>query len=466
MNNTEKKPLIILLSDDMRLHSGVATMSREIVLNIAHKYRILQVGGAVKHPEEGKLLDVSDSVNEELGITDADVKILPVSGYGNQDLLRHLLALEEPSAILHFTDPRFWDWLYSMEDEIRKICPIVYYTIWDCLPDPVFNKPFYESCDMLLPISKQTYGIVKRILNESDEKYEDWQIKHIPHGVSDTFYPIKNDTDEYNDMLKLKEQLNIEHKDFVVLFNNRNIRRKQPGDVILAYKEFCDKLSKEESSKCVLVMHTPPVDTNGTDLYAVKDMVCSEYDIVFTGGGVKSTYELNLLYNIADVTINIASNEGFGLSTCESLSAGTPIVVNITGGLQDQCGFKINDKYLTASDYVDLKTLHDGSNLPVGLEWGKWVKPVWPSNISLQGSIPTPYIFDTRADYRTAANKLYQWYVTPKNIRIECGIAGSNWTRLPETGMTSKLMGERFIEAFDTLLKNWKPKTELTLIKI
>jgi len=466
MNEPNKKPLIILLSDDMRLHSGVATMSREIVLNIAHKYRILQVGGAVKHPDEGKLLDVSDSINTELGITDADVKILPVSGYGNQDLIRHLLSLEEPSAILHFTDPRFWDWLYAMEDEVRRICPIVYYTIWDNLPDPSYNKPFYESCDMLLGISKQTYGILKRLLATSSEKYEDWQIRYIPHGVSDKFYPIELGTDEYQSMLDMKLELGIEQKEFVLFYNNRNIRRKQPGDVILAYKEFCDKLPKEESSKCVLLMHTAPVDANGTDLHAVVSELCSEYDVVFTGGGVLSTNDLNLLYNLSDVTINIASNEGFGLSTCESLSAGTPIIVNVTGGLQDQCGFKVGTKYLNENDYVNLKSLQDEKNLPDDLSWGNWVKPIWPSNISLQGSVSTPYIFDTRVDYRDTANKIYRWYIRPSDKRKEFGRNGSEWIRNNETGMTSKLMGERFIEAIDTLLDKWKPKTEINLIKV
>ena len=58
--------------------------------------------------------------------------------------------------------------------------------------------------------------------------------------------------------------------------------------------------------------------------------------------------ELNYLYNMADISANIASNEGFGLGTAESVMAGTPIVVNVTGGLQDQCGFKTNKgKYLT-----------------------------------------------------------------------------------------------------------------------
>jgi len=47
-----KKKKIILLSDDMRLHSGIATISKEIVLHTAHKYDWVQVGAAVKHPDE------------------------------------------------------------------------------------------------------------------------------------------------------------------------------------------------------------------------------------------------------------------------------------------------------------------------------------------------------------------------------------------------------------------------------
>ena len=98
---------------------------------------------------------------------------------------------------------------------------------------------------------------------------------------------------------------------------------------------------------------------------------------------------MNMLYNIADVQINLASNEGFGLGSCESLHAGTPIVVNVTGGLQDQCGFK-NEKgeYLTAEDYVELKSNHRGQYK----EHGEWVKPVFPSNISLCVITDNPFV--------------------------------------------------------------------------
>ena len=74
-------------------------------------------------------------------------------------------------------------------------------------------------------------------------------------------------------MNAFKSKLDVE---FVFFWNNRNIRRKQPADLILAYKTFCDTLPKEKSDKCVLLMNTQASDENGTDLNAVKDALCPD----------------------------------------------------------------------------------------------------------------------------------------------------------------------------------------------
>ena len=64
----DKRKKILLLSDDLRMHSGVATMSREIVVGTAHKYNWFQLGAALKHPEVGKIVDISADVNKNTGI--------------------------------------------------------------------------------------------------------------------------------------------------------------------------------------------------------------------------------------------------------------------------------------------------------------------------------------------------------------------------------------------------------------
>ena len=170
---TDKKKKILLMSDDLRMHSGIATQSKEFVMGTLHHYDWAQIRGAVKHQEEGKIVDMSDAVKNQLKIKDAYLKIYPVSGYGHPDLLREILQIEKPDAILHFTDPRFWIWFYEMEHEIRQNIPIFYYNIWDDLPDPWYNRNYYRSSNLLMSISKQTYGLNKRILKEYD--YEDWQ---------------------------------------------------------------------------------------------------------------------------------------------------------------------------------------------------------------------------------------------------------------------------------------------------
>ena len=138
------KNKIMLLSDDLRMSSGLGTVSKNFVLGTIDKYDWVQVGGAIKHPEEGKAIDINDSIRKETGVEDAYLKIYPVSGYGNQELLRSLMNMEKPDAILHYTDPRFWRWLYEMEHEVRQHIPIFYYNIWDDCPTTRYNEFFYE----------------------------------------------------------------------------------------------------------------------------------------------------------------------------------------------------------------------------------------------------------------------------------------------------------------------------------
>jgi len=106
--NKVKKKKILLLSDDLRMHSGIATVSREIVLNTVKEYDWVQLGAALKHPDQGKCLDLSQDIATQTGVADASVKVYCNSGYGDPNILRELIQIERPDAILHFTDPRFW----------------------------------------------------------------------------------------------------------------------------------------------------------------------------------------------------------------------------------------------------------------------------------------------------------------------------------------------------------------------
>jgi len=456
-----KKKKILLLSDDLRMHSGIATQSKEFVIGTLDKYDWVQMGGAINHPDNGKIIDMSQAISTEYGIKNPYLKLYPQTGYGNPDILREIIQIEKPDVILHFTDPRFWVWLYNMEHEVRQNIPILYYNIWDDLPDPLYNTNFYRSSDMLMSISKQTYGINKRIL--SKHGYEDWQLDYVPHGISNKrFFKIEDDGD--TKFREFKEKYGLDKYKFRILYLNRNIRRKSPGDVALAYKHMMDKLTPEERKDCVFVWHAAPSDENGTDMRAVCQTLLPDYPVIFTHdiGGSHGFFDedMNFIYNSTDIYINLASNEGFGLGSLEALTCGKPIVVNVTGGLQDQCGFKKEDgSYLTADDYIKLESNHRGTYK----EHGEWVKPVFPSNISLAGSPMTPYIFDDRASYEDAGEALYEWYKVGKEERDRCGEIGRKWVQSDNARMTSKHMSESFIKNIESALENWKPKKRYTL---
>tara|TARA_B100000767_G_scaffold159962_1_gene150101 strand:- start:170 stop:1558 length:1389 start_codon:yes stop_codon:yes gene_type:complete len=459
------KKKILLLSDDLRMSSGIGTMSKEFVLGTVQHYDWVQIGGAIKHPEAGKVVDMNESVRKATGVEDANLKIYPVDGYGSPDLLRQLISNEKPDAIMHYTDPRFWGWLYEMEHEIRREMPIFYYNIWDDLPAPQYNEFFYESSDLIMNISKQTVAMVKEVAKKKPRT--DWDCTYIPHGINKKyFYPISVFDDEYKQVESMKKQLTDDDVEFVMFYNNRNIRRKMTGDVVLAFKTFCDMLPKEKADKCALLMHTQPIDENGTHLPNLIKALCPDTKVYFSHRKLEPN-QLNHLYNLADVTINIASNEGFGLGTCESMMSGTPIIVNVTGGLQDQCGFKLNGKYLTAGDYDDIKSLHDDrkwANNPE-LTWGEWVKPVWPSNRALVGSIPTPYIFDDRCRFDDAAQAMKEWYDMESDKRNACGMKGHEFVNDDEIMMSSKAMCQNFMNHMDTAFEKFKPRKPFSIFK-
>lgn len=157
------KRKILLASDDMRMPSGIATMSRELIFGTIHHFDWVQMAGAVNHPDPN-VADMSDEANKLTKRNDCYLKVYPVKDYGNEDALFQILAIEKPHAIMHFTDPRWWLWLYAIEHQIRSKIPLTYLDIWDDLPYPMWNKPYYKSCDALFAISKQTDNINKWVL--------------------------------------------------------------------------------------------------------------------------------------------------------------------------------------------------------------------------------------------------------------------------------------------------------------
>jgi hypothetical protein len=315
-------------------------------------------------------------------------------------------------------------------------------------------------------ISKQTYGIVSRvgkIKTKTNIPLKDSQVSYVPHGINPTKYK-KVDVPEKWKQVVLGEKW--DKYNFVLFWTNRNIKRKQPSDVIWAYKKFVDGLPKKDREKCLLLMHTAPVDQNGTDLYAVKEKICPDYDVRFSTARI-STEQLNWIHNLSDCTINIAGNEGFGLTTAESVMAETPIIVNVTGGMQDQCGFrkKSNGKLFTADDYKQIGSLHSWREWEDKVTHGEWVKPVWSRAQTMSGSVPTPYIIDDKVDVYEVAEAIRYWYDKTPKQRAEAGKKGRE-AFLGEMGLNTDNQNKCMADGIDNAIKNFKPKERYKLYKL
>lgn len=457
IKQSERKK-ILLLCDDIRFTSGIATMAREIVVGTSHHFNWVNLGGAIQHPEQGKRFDISADTNVHNGIEDASVFIYPTSGYGDPMLIRQLIEMEKPDVVVFFTDPRYWIWLFQMENEIRRKIPMVYLNIWDDYPAPLYNEAYYESCDGLMSISKQTLNINKLVLGD---KVKDKILDYIPHGINHKlFYPLEKNNPE---LLEAKKALfgNKEY-DFVLLFNSRNIRRKSAPDTLAAFKLFLDKLPKEKADKCAFVLHTQPIDENGTDLFAVRDMLftdeqCSQ--IYFSDNRLPSN-NMNLLYNLSDVVVLLSSNEGWGLSLTEGMMCGKMIIGNVSGGMQDQMRFEDEN-----GNWIDFNEEFCSNHFGTYKKCGEWAIPVFPSNMSLQGSVPTPYIFDDRVDFRDAADAIMKTYELGTEERKHRGKLAREWVTSDESMMTAENMSKNIIKHIDKVLENWKPKPKFELIK-
>jgi glycosyltransferase involved in cell wall biosynthesis len=208
-----------------------------------------------------------------------------------------------------------------MADEIRKNVPMIYYHVWDNYPFPTFNRLYYNSNDMVCTISKVTDDIVRTVS-------PDIPVTRIPHAVDTDIF--KKDITSIG-VSNIRKETNSDDK-LLFFWNNRNARRKQSGTLMFWFKEFLDKVGHDNAT---LIMHTEPKDPNGQDLDRIIDNLNMGGKIFLSTQKVPAA-NLASFYNAADCTINIADAEGFGLATLESLACETPIIVNMTGGLQEQ----------------------------------------------------------------------------------------------------------------------------------
>ena len=379
-----EKKTILVLADHPLAPSGVGTQTRNFIetLIVTGKYRFVCFGGAIKHPNYEPQFITDDRWGEK------DWVVYPVDGYGSAESIRSVLWTEKPDVLWFMTDPRFYPWLWQIENEIRPLVPMVYYHVWDNYPPPKYNGKWYRSTDVIASISKVTHDIVDKVAPEVENYY-------IPHAVNDkVFRKVEQEHVE-----KFIEENFSEHNDRTIFFwNNRNARRKHSGTLVSWFNKFAEEVGPEN---VCLIMHTDPKDPNGQDLnQLIEDMDIADGRVVLSTKKLPPE-ALSMMYNMADCTINISDAEGFGLATLESLSCGTPIIVNMTGGLQEQ--------------------VTDGEQwFGIGIE---------PSAKALIGSQTVPYIYEDRISEDQFLEAMRAFYNMPAKEREHLGMLGMKHVR-------------------------------------
>jgi len=399
-----KKIKVFCLADSPLAPSGVGTQTRYMIEGLLQtgKFEFVCFGGAIKHP------DYKPIRTEEYG---DDWIIYPVDGYGTQEQVRALLKAQKPDIVWIMTDPRFWGWLWKIDNEIRSVAPLVYYHVWDNLPYPTFNRKWYLSNDVVASISKVTDDIVRNVAPEVE-------IRHMPHAVNDTLFCKINDRKLVEDFKK-DNQLGVDsegNKRFTFFWNNRNARRKQSGSLMFWFNDFLDRVGRD---KATLIMHTEPKDPNGQDLDAIREKLGFDDDQFKLSTNKLSIQQLSVLYNSVDCTLNISDAEGFGLATLESLATETPIIVNMTGGLQEQ--------------------VTDGENwFGFGIE---------PCSKAIIGSQEVPWIYEDRISGKDLVDAMVKMYELSDEERSEMG-------RLGRKHVMDNYSMEKYVSGWENLLES------------
>jgi len=352
------KKKILVLSDHPLSPSGVGTQTKYFIeaLLKTGRYTFICLGGAIKH---------NDYTPQKVEPWGDDFRIFPIDGYGNHEIIRSIMQKEKPDVLWFMTDPRFYGWLWEIENEVRTNIPMVYYHVWDNFPSPVYNGVYYRSTDEVVCISKVTHEILKDVSPDVSSRY-------LPHAVDPQFFHKFKSDEELALIQQIKENITInssmhsKNKDKKIFFwNSRNARRKQSGTMVWWFNEFINEIGKDQAC---LIMHTDPRDPHGTDLPHIIEHLGADDGQILLSTDKIDPFNLASFYNAADYTISISDAEGFGLSMLESLSCGTPIIATMTGGMQKQV--------------TDTK-----NRVGVGIE---------PASKSVIGSLQVPYIYEDR----------------------------------------------------------------------
>jgi len=301
---------VLIISDDPRGNTGYGNIVK------AWMRHLIKQGHEV-------LIQAGTPENRQVAFVPIEwegAKLWPVHGYGHQEHVRYFLEHETPDIVLANADPRFFDYLFKMDNEIRRKCPLVFYHLWDDNPFPDYNIPYYLSCDRIICGSEFTYNLMQSNITLKNKDF----LSYVPIGIDLNLYKPLSLKDKDAFQKEFDDFTNNRYPDanFVVGIVGRFSERKQLLSMIDSFSRWA-----KDKKGALLFVHSPGSD-HGNTLEYVMRMKYKESKIVYSNSNPHNQTDelINKFYNFFDVLINRSCAEGFGLPIAEAMAAGVPCI--------------------------------------------------------------------------------------------------------------------------------------------
>ena len=327
--NDASKLKFLLVSTHMHQFTGYSKVSHNMIKELSQKpWLKLTHYGFQKMPQvpEGyrpypSNVDVYDAATHEKPQQQG-------FGYGQ---LSDYIRRTEPNVVMIYNDLSV---VSRFLDEIRKSGIPRTFKLW-VYCDQVYNTQLQPYLDVLNRDADLIFAFSNGWKKCLKEQGINRPIDVITHGFDkEKFFPIPRDL--------VRKQLGLPNDRFIILNLNRNQPRKRYDILIMAFVELvckyptkpiylfcvCDKGEKGGWDlfglfKRELLLRKVPIEQ-----YADRLMV-SSMDMTF------KDEDINMFYNVANVGINTADGEGWGLCNFEQMGVGVPQVVPDIGGFKE-----------------------------------------------------------------------------------------------------------------------------------
>jgi glycosyltransferase involved in cell wall biosynthesis len=334
--------IVFIITDYGSFNNFLGELARELVANDNEVHVIC---------DSDKTIDCPDKYDyKSLGIHLYFVNFLRsfhiISWLKTSFKIKKIIAEIKPDVVnLHFTTGMF---ITFLSGRIKYPTIGVFHGLGFPVIAPVFKKFIFKrveyfcfkKLDKILLMNTMDYDIVKKVFPQKALKYRSFGV-----GCDlNKFNPEKYTEADNN---KLKQELNIQPGDFVLMYTGRFTFFKGFGLVIKAFK-YIEEKNLIPDIKLILAGGEDKIHSTGLNGHEEKYLESST-NIIKTG----FTGEVDKYLSISDLFVFPSNKEGMPVSIMEAIAMGVPVITFNSRGCNDIVQDNFNGRLLDVdSDHV------------------------------------------------------------------------------------------------------------------